>query len=216
MKRLLHIGASPRGERSRSGAVGIAILQMLRARFPDMDVQELNVFDAELPHFDRAAVEGRYGLLAGHPVPIEEAHAWRAIRTVAAHFLSFDAWLFTVPMWNFGLPYRLKQYIDVITQPGLTFRNDLAGNVEGLAAGRTAIIVAASAMPFGRSPAIDGLDFQLSYLRAWLGFIGVTDIHAVRVAGTFGPDAAVEAAMASAHIDATALVDQLGSRAARV
>jgi FMN-dependent NADH-azoreductase len=216
MKRLLHIDASPRGERSRSGAIGSYIVEALQTEFPDLELHSLNVFDADLPPFDRAAVEGRYGLLTGVPVPPEQAHAWAVLRAITDHFLSFDTWIFTVPMWNFGLPYRLKQYIDLITHPGLTFRNDAAGNVEGLAVGRTAIIVAASAMPFGQNADIDGLDFQLSYLRAWLGFIGVTEIHAVRVAGTFGPEAIGEAAMAKARGDADALIDQLRSRAARV
>jgi FMN-dependent NADH-azoreductase len=71
-------------------------------------------------------------------------------------------------------------------------------------------------MPFGTMPEIDGLDFQLSYLKAWLGFIGVTDIHAVRVAGTFGPEDAVAAAMAKAATEADALVAQLSARAAAV
>lgn len=216
MKRLLHIEASPRGSRSRSGAIGGHVLQRLTAAIPELEIATLNVFDAELPPFDRAAIEGRYGLLMGEPVPPEQQQAWGQLRAIADHFLSFDSWLFTVPMWNFGLPYRLKHYVDLVTHPGLTFRNDAAGNVEGLAARRTAIIVAASAMPFGTSPEIDGLDFQLSYLRTWLGFIGVTDIHAVRVAGTFGPEEVVQAAMAHARVQADLLVDQVAARPARV
>ena len=216
MKRLLHVQASPRGSRSRSDAIGQYILEALGARIRDLDVVTLNVFDADLPAFDRAAIEGRYGLLMGEPVPPEQQEAWVKLRAIADHFLSFDTWLFTVPMWNFGLPYRLKHYVDLITHPGLTFRNDADGNVEGLAAGRSAVIVAASAMPFGTNPEIDWLDFQLSYLRAWLGFIGVTDIQAVRVAGTFGPEAAVAAAMATARADAALLVNQWALRAARV
>jgi FMN-dependent NADH-azoreductase len=155
-------------------------------------------------------------LLMGEPVPAEQREGWARLQVVADHFLSFDSWLFSVPMWNFGVPYPLKHYIDVITHPGITFRNDALGNVEGLAAGRTAIIVAASAMPFGTNPELDGMDFQLSYLRTWLGFIGVTDVHAVRVAGTFGPEDVVAAAKAKAQADADALVSQLVSRAARV
>jgi FMN-dependent NADH-azoreductase len=216
VKRLLQIDASPRGGRSRSGAISGYMLRALQARISDLEVHRLNLFEADLPPFDQDAVEGRYGLLMGEPVPLEQREAWAGLRAVADHFLSFDSWLFSVPMWNFGLPYRLKHYVDIITHPGITFRNDAAGNVEGLAAGRTAIIVAASAMPFGSNPDIEGLDFQLSYLRTWLGFIGVTDIHAVRVAGTFGPEAAVEAAMAKARTDADLLVDQLVSLAERV
>jgi len=216
MKRLLHINASPRGARSRSGMISAQVLAGLSAANPALVIETLDLFDADLPPFDAQAIEGRYGLLMGTPVPPEQAAAWDRLRTVAEHFLSFDGWLFSVPMWNFGLPYRLKHYIDCITHPGMTFRNDAAGNVEGLAAGRTAIIVAASAMPFGSMPAIEGLDFQLSYLNAWLGFIGVTDIHAVRVAGTFGPEDAVAAAMAKAAAEADALLAQVGARAATV
>lgn len=216
MRRLLHIQASPRGVRSRSDAIGRHFLKRLQAREEDLDIATLNVFDADLPAFDRAATEGRYGLLVGEPVPPEQRDAWDALRTIADHFLSFDMWLFTVPMWNFGLPYRMKHYVDLVTHPGLTFRNDVDGNVEGLATGRTAIIVAASAMPFGANPEIDSLDFQLSYLRAWLGFIGVTDIHAIRVAGTFGPDAMVERAMEIARADADRLLDHWAPHASRV
>jgi FMN-dependent NADH-azoreductase len=209
MRRLLHIDASPRGARSRSGVIGHHLLQALQAQAPELEVSRLGLFEADLPAFDKAAIEGRYGLLMGVPVPPAQREAWAQLQAIADHFLSFDTWLFTVPMWNFGLPYRLKQYIDLITHPQITFRNDAAGNVEGLAAGHRAIVVAASAMPFGSDPAIAGLDFQLSYLRAWLGFIGVSDIHAVRVAGTFGPDDAVNAAMERARGDADALVAQL-------
>jgi FMN-dependent NADH-azoreductase len=216
MRKLLHIDSSPRGTRSRSGVISDHLLQALQSRNSDLSVERLNLFDADLPPFNQDAVEGRYGLLMGELVPPEQQDAWAAIRSVADHFLSFDAYLLSVPMWNFGLPYRLKHYVDVITHPGITFRNDAQGNVEGLAAGRTAIIVAASAMPFGSNPDIEGLDFQLPYLRAWLGFIGVQDVHAVRVAGTFGPEDAVEAAMSKARIDADLLVDQLAPLAARV
>lgn len=216
MKRLLHIQASPRGVRSRSDAIGLYFLDALQARVQGLDIKTLNVFDADLPAFDRAAIEGRYGLLMGVPVPPEQNQAWSELRMIADHFLSFDTWLFTVPMWNFGLPYRLKHYVDLVTHPGLTFRNDADGSVEGLATGRTAVIVAASAMPFGANPEIDALDFQLSYLHAWLGFIGVTDVRSVRVAGTFGPEAMVEMVMEKARADANLLVDQWELRAARV
>jgi FMN-dependent NADH-azoreductase len=216
MKRLLLINSSPRGARSRSGAIGVHLLASLQARAPELEVARLDLFEADLPAFDHAAIEGRYGLLMGEPVPPPQQEAWAQLRAIADHFLSFDTWLFTVPMWNFGLPYRLKHYIDLITHPGVTFCNDSEGNVEGLAAGRRAIVVAASAMPFGTSPDIAALDFQLTYLRAWLGFIGVSDVHAVRVAGTFGPEAAVNAAMDRARGDADRLVDQLLPDATRV
>ena len=209
MNRLLYIGGSPRKERSRSAMVADRFLARLKERYPALSVERLDVFDIDLPAFDRDAVAGRYHLLAGNAVDPEQADAWLDLKKWTDQFLSFDSYLIATPMWNFGIPYRLKQYIDILTQPGLTFRNDSDGNVEGLAQGRRAIIVAASAMPFGSLPEIDGLDFQLAYLKAWLGFIGVTDIGAVRVAGTFGPDNVVAAAMAQAFTDADRLADTM-------
>ena len=209
MNRLLYIGASPRKELSQSAMVADRFLARLKERYPALSVERLDVFDIDLPAFDQDAVAGRYHLLAGNAVDPEQADAWRDLKKWTDQFLSFDSYLIATPMWNFGIPYRLKQYIDIMTQPGLTFRNDSDGNVEGLAQGRRAIIVAASAMPFGSLPEIDGLDFQLAYLKAWLGFIGVTDIGAVRVAGTFGPDDVVAAAMAQAFTDADRLADAM-------
>jgi len=207
MNRLLYIGASPRKERSRSAMVADHLLVRLKERYPALLVERLDLFDIDLPAFDQDAVAGRYHLLAGNAVDPEQADAWRDLKKWTDQFLSFDSYLIATPMWNFGIPYRLKQYIDIMTQPGLTFRNDSLGNVEGLAKGRRALIVAASAMPFGSLPEIDGLDFQLAYLKAWLGFIGVTDIGAVRVAGTFGPDDVVAAAMVRAFTDADRLAE---------
>lgn len=145
----------------------------------------------------------------GNSVEPAQAAAWAAIDRIAAHFLSFDAWLFTTPMWNFGIPYRLKHYIDLLTHPGMTFRNDALGNVEGLAAGRTAIILSASAMDIRPDTPLTRLDFQVAYLEAWLDFIGVSERHVIRTAPTFGPPDLVDAAMAQGRDAAEALAVSL-------
>ena len=209
MKRLLYINASPRGTRSRSGAISETLLKRLSENRPALEIEQLDLFTAELPPFDAQAVEGRYHLLAGNAVEPQQAEAWQALRRWTDHFLSFDAWLFATPMWNFGIPYRLKHYVDVLTHPGFTFALEADGNVKGLAAGRTAIIVAASALPFGSVPDYDAFDYQLRYLQAWLGFIGVTDIRSVRIGGTYAPPEQIEAAMADARTKAKALADLL-------
>lgn len=209
MKKLLYIVASPRKERSRSIMVSDHFLARLKQRYPALVVERLDVFDADLPSFNHDAVASRYDIIADEAVDPAQTDAWRDLKKWTDQFLSFDSFLIATPMWNFGIPYRLKQYIDILTQPGLTFLNDSNGNVEGLAQGRQAIIIAASAMPFGSLPEIDRMDFQLAYLRTWLGFIGVTDIEAVRVAGTYGSQDVITAAMMQAFDDADRLADTI-------
>lgn len=159
----------------------------------------------DLPSLGGDMIEGRYELLFGRNVDPGMTDRWKEVQRVAEAFLDCDAYVINTPMWNFGIPYQLKHFIDVVTQPGMTFRNDAEGNVEGLATGKRALIIAASAMPFGRDDAITALDHQLAYLRAWLGFIGITDAEHIRVAPTFGPEKMVQQAMEAAGSAAEAL-----------
>ncbi len=198
-RRLLHIDASPRPERSRSRAVAGTFLAALSQRDGTYEVERLDIWAAELPDLGSGMIEGRYNLIAGEAVPRELAAAWDDIQRHVDHFLSFDAFVISTPMWNFGLPYPLKHFIDVVTQPGMAFSNDREGNVTGHAAGKKAMIIAASAIPIVTGGELAHLDFQLRYLESWLGFIGVTGIHSLRVAPTYGPDDVVSNAMDIAH-----------------
>jgi len=208
--RMLHIQGSPRAERSRSTMVADHLL----ARLPDIVPETLNVFDP-LPAFDAAAIEARYAIIHGERADPDTVAAWAEIRALVDHFLSFDTLLFTVPMWNFGIPYRLKHYIDLLTQPGLAFGVTPDGQVQGHAAGRTAILVAAGALDTTPGTPLAGLDHQVAYMQAWLGFIGITDIHIIRVQPTYGSPEVIEAAMARGYAEAEALADVL-SRPSRV
>ncbi|ABQ68609.1 NAD(P)H dehydrogenase (quinone) [Rhizorhabdus wittichii RW1] len=204
MARLLHIDASPRGARSRSNMVADRLIAGLAGH----DIERLALFDADLPAFDGAAIEGRYALIEGRPVDEAVRADWAAIGRMVDHFLSFDGWLLTVPMWNFGIPYRLKHYIDLITQPGLAFRV-VDGQGEGLAAGRRAILVTSGALDIRPGGPMAAYDFQLAYLRTWLGFIGVTDVDAIHVRPTYGDEASVAAAMDRAYAEVDALLSGL-------
>ncbi len=208
--RLLHVEASPRGPRSRSSDVARRLID----RIAPGTVETLNLFDAGLPPFDGPVMEGRYALIAGEAVSPDVVAQWEAIRARIDHFLSFDAWLFSVPMWNFGIPYPLKHYVDLITHPGMTFTVGETG-VVGLAAGRTAIIVGSGALDIRTDGPMAALDHQMAFMKSWLGFIGVTDIRTVDIRPTYGTADDVENAMRRGYEEADALAAAL-SRPERV
>ena len=155
--KLLFIEGSPRGDRSRAGMVARHLLD----RLPDVAITPLSVFDP-LPEFDGAAIEARYAIIHGERADPDKVAAWEEIRALVDQFLSHDLLLFSVPMWNFGIPYRLKHYIDLLTQPGLAFSVGADGNVQGHAAGRTAILVAAGALDTSPGTPLAGLDHQVA------------------------------------------------------
>lgn len=207
MARLLHIDASPRDRRSRSRPVATALVEELQ-RDHGIAVTTLDLWRHAMPTLGGGMIEGRYARIMGQPIDADMAAAWDEADRQARDFLSYDGYLIATPMWNFGVPHVLKHYIDVITQPGLLFTNDATGAVAGQAAGRPALIVAASAMPIadGGNPA-ETFDFQLSYLKAWLGFIGVSDIRSLRVAPTYGAEADVQVVVDAAAARARTMAE---------
>ena len=78
----------------------------------------------------------------------DAAKVWKGVERVIEAFKSADKYVFSVPMWNFGIPWRLKQYIDILVQPGSTFRYDEEG-YRGLVTGKRAFLAYARGGEYG-------------------------------------------------------------------
>lgn len=179
MTTLLHISASPRGARSESLALAKTFLDTYRAQQPEDRVLEWDLWDGTLPEFGPAAAAAKMDVFAGIEPTGAGAQAWQAAGATFARFAAADKYLFSVPMWNAGVPYILKQFIDVISQPGLVFGFDGQAGYSGLVTGRKAAVIYTSAVyGEGRGPAF-GSDFQAPYFDDWLRWAGISDITSV-------------------------------------
>lgn len=175
MKRLFHIIASPRGEESRTLRVSGHLLERLKARYPKTEVDELNLFETPLPPLTVTRVGGKYILLGGGELTGEVKKSWQEIEKHIDRFLAADMYLLSTPMWNFGIPYALKHYIDIIVQPRYLFHYTEAGP-EGLVTGRKMIVVTSRGGDYGPESPAHGMDQQEPYLRTVFGFVGITDL----------------------------------------
>ena len=179
MSKLLHIAASPRGERSESRAIAATFLDTVREVSPETTVEEFDLWDGTLPAFGPDAAAAKMSVFAGEQPQGAAAEAWDAAIATFRSFDTADRYVFSVPMWNSGIPYILKQFIDVVSQPGLVFGFDPVEGYRGLLQGKRAAVIYTSAV-YGpdRGPAF-GADFQAPYLENWLRWAGVEDIRAV-------------------------------------
>jgi FMN-dependent NADH-azoreductase len=186
MTKLLHVSASPRGERSESLAVAASFLDTFRAEHPDVPVEHYDLWDGTLPAFGPDAAAAKMAVFAGDQPQGAAAQAWQRAVDTFRRFDAADRYLFSVPMWNAGVPYVLKQFIDVISQPGLIFGFDPERGYTGLLTGKKAVVIYTSAV-YGpdRGPAF-GDDFQAPFFTGWLRWAGVTDVSEVH----FRPDLA--------------------------
>lgn len=205
MAKLLYIESSPRKERSKSILVANAFLSAYRESNPDDEIVMLDLWEKSLPEFDGYTIDAKYQVLHGQDFDAEQQAAWQAVVDLCDEFKSADKYVFSLPMWNFGIPYKLKHYIDVIAQPGQTFSFSPETGYAGMVTGKPIVTIYARGGAYSSEEAA-GMDFQKGYLQFLLGFIGFTDIHEILVEPTLGgPDdvAKVEAdAIAAAEVAA--------------
>lgn len=173
---LLHIISTPRGLASNTVRVSNVLLEALLEKYENLTIRSLDLFNADLPSVAGRNIESKYMLMTGQALDAPSENSWRQIEKNIEQFLDADAYLLTVPMWNFGIPYALKYYIDAIVQPGYLFRYDEEGRPEGLVKGRKMICVTSRGGDYSSGPLL-AYDFIEPYLRTIFGFVGITDIH---------------------------------------
>ena len=199
MSKLLYIEASPRKSRSKSIEVAHVFLSALQNSHASLEVDKLDLWSTELPSFDSDTADAKYAILHGQPHTPEQAKAWKRVAEVIERFKSADWYLFSLPMWNFGVPYVLKHLIDVIVQPGLTFSFSPTEGYKGLVTGKKAVTVYARGGAYGAGSGMEAYDLQSKTLGGVLGFIGLTDVTSIFVEPTLGAPADVEATVKKAH-----------------
>lgn len=180
MTRLLHVVGSPRREQSRSSAIAAAFIELWRARDPRLEVDTLDLWREPLPEFDGDFAAAKMRVITGAALDEPTQTAWDGIQRIARRFKSVDAYLFSVPMWNGGIPYRLKLYIDILMQPGILFGFDPQRGYHGLLGGKRAAAVYTSGVYEPGVPAAFGRDFHSTYMEWWLRSIGIEWIETVR------------------------------------
>jgi FMN-dependent NADH-azoreductase len=194
MNKLLYIQASPREERSYSIAATEAFIDSFKETNPSDEIVTVNLFEKELPPFDGLALQAKYTILHGLKHPEEELTAWRAVESIIDEFKSADKYVMAVPMWNFHIPYRLKQYIDILVQPTYTFSFSPEEGYKGLVPGKPVFVAYSRGGAYPAGSESEKFDFQTKYLEFILGFIGFTDIRTLIIEPTLdgGPDTAKE------------------------
>lgn len=178
--KLLVVKGSPRGASSKSGEVAAAYIAAYKAKNPGAVIDEIDLWQAPLPEFDGDRAAAKMSFFGEGSLEGARKTAWDEIVEITSRFTSADDYLFTVPMWNGGIPYRLKLYIDIMTQPGLLFGFDPAAGYSGLLKNKRATTIYTSGVYAPGVPPAFGNDFHSTYFNDWLGFIGITDMTTIR------------------------------------
>jgi|SRR5690242_930014 len=180
--KLLHIDSSPLNGASVSRKLTASIVEAWRHADPTIEVVHRDLVAAPPAHLTGELIEV---VKAGKVDGLSERQKEELALTNALvdEFLAADAVVIGAPMYNFTVPTQLKAWIDRIVQAGRTFRYTAQGPV-GLAVGKKVVIASSRGGVYAGTAAEQALDHQEAYLRAVLGFMGVTDVTVVRAEGT--------------------------------
>lgn len=189
MAKLIYVKTSPRKDRSHSTLVAKQFVDSYRATHSQDTIEELDLWHMDLPPFDGDTIDAKYVLMHHQSYTPGQKEAWNRVTSMFQQFASADKYIFSVPMWNFGIPYRLKHYIDILTQPSLAFNTTPEGGYIGLVTGKPAVLVYSSGGSYRPGSGAEAYDQQKVYLKLWLQFIGFKDIKEIVVDGTLGDPA---------------------------
>jgi FMN-dependent NADH-azoreductase len=186
MTRILHIKASPSRHHSRSEHAAQAFIDTFMSELPSAELDVIDVWDLALPEFDETMLEAKFAVLRSRDATAEQQRRWSEAVRISQRFNRADLYVFSIPMWNFGIPYRLKHFIDVVTLPGENWSWSREHGYKALLANKQAVVVASSANVHDDDvpPGFARNDFQRPYMRRWLKFIGIDVVKEIRVSPT--------------------------------
>lgn len=134
----------------------------------------------------------------------DQAHAVKISDTLIDELFAADTIVIGAPMYNFSVPSGLKAWIDQIARVGRTFQYG-ANGPQGLVTGKKVYVIVASGGVYSEGPAA-GYDHVTTYLRAVLGFLGMTDITFIVAEGVSKGEDAAAAAIAKSRADINAIL----------
>lgn len=190
MNKLLYIQSSIYGEDGQSSKLAERFIQNWLAAHPQGEVVRRDVAAEPVPHLDAQRFSA-FTTPEPHRTPEQQA-VIRYSDALVQELFDADLIVLGVPMYNLGVPSTLRAYFDHVARAGVTFRYT-ANGPEGLVTGKKAVIFSTRGGYYGAS------EHSSSYVRQFLGLIGIQDVKTVIAEGLAVGNEQKEAALSEAR-----------------
>jgi FMN-dependent NADH-azoreductase len=179
---LFRLDASIRTEGSVTRAVADTVLAAWTAEHPGVPVTRRDVGTAPLP-----AEAWRTAVSNGWTPPADRSPVQRSaaalVTALADELVAAEAFLFAVPLYNYGVPQHFKAWADlVLTDPRL-----LTPGRPAEIAGRPAVLVLARGGGYAPGTPREGWDHASPWIRRFLGDVLGLELEVVEAELTLAP-----------------------------
>ena len=176
MSTLLYVKSSIFGDHGQSSQLADAFINEWKEQNTNASVIVRDLNAEPVPHLDGERIGGLFSEEG------KRSDAQQAVVDYADALLAevqqADQILLTAPMYNFGVPSSLKAYFDHLARVGVTFKYTETGPV-GLLEDTPVTIVTTRGGLYKDS----GIDFQLPFVKQFLGFIGLHNTQVIYAEG---------------------------------
>lgn len=197
MTQVLHLDSSPRGDRSLTRQLSQYFVSLWQGQNPEAQVTYRDIGQNPLPTVDEAWIAA--SATAPEARTPELAQAIALSDRLIDELIAVDRVVIGLPMHNLSIPTHFKAYIDQIVRSGRTFAVTPNGYQALLDASKKVLVITASGGQFRAGTPTAAYNFQEPYVRAILGFIGLTDLTFVDADGLAFGDEARDASLAAAR-----------------
>ncbi len=196
---ILQINSSARLDGSHSSRLATTLVDRLLAADDAASVTVRDLARTPHPVLDEPALQA---LFTPESQRSSEQQARVALDdALIAEIQAADVVVLGVPMYNFGVPAQLKNWIDAIARAKVTFQYTEKG-AEGLLKNKKVYVALTRGGIYRDTPN----DSQVPYLKTVLGFLGMTDVQFVYAEGLAMGAEAEQKALAGALADIEAVL----------
>lgn len=186
MDKMLIINAHPKVDSTSSFSLNVLhhFLKTYKELNPSETIEQINLYSEEVPAVDQTVLSAWDKLAKGEPITAEEQKVTSRMAEVLQQFKSANKYVIAMPLHNFNIPSKLKDYMDNIMIARETFKYTENGSVGLLKDGRSLIVIQGSGGVYTNNDWYTEVEYSHKYLKSMFNFLGVEDYQIIRVQGT--------------------------------
>lgn len=187
MNKTLIINAHPKVDDTSS--VSIKVLNHFLVSYKELipnneTIEQINLYDDVVPMIDKTVLSAWEKQGNGQKLTDEEQKVTERMSEILKQFKSANTYVILLPLHNFNIPSKLKDYMDNIMIARETFKYTETGSVGLLKDGRRMLVIQASGGIYTNDDWYTEVEYSHKYLKAMFNFLGIEDYQIVRAQGT--------------------------------
>ncbi|EJS03912.1 NAD(P)H-dependent oxidoreductase [Bacillus cereus] len=187
MNKTLIINAHPKVDDTSSVSIKVFnhFLESYTELIPNNEtIEQINLYNDVVPMIDKTVLSAWEKQGNGQKLTDEEQKVTERMSEILQQFKSANTYVIVLPLHNFNIPSKLKDYMDNIMIARETFKYTETGSVGLLKDGRRMLVIQASGGIYTNDDWYTDVEYSHKYLKAMFNFLGIEDYQIVRAQGT--------------------------------